>query len=301
VAEARRVPDVALLGLVQVVFGSLSVAGKYALAAVPPFGLVAVRITAAAALLVLLERLFVRHRVARADWPLLAGLSLLGVVLNQLFFITGLQMTTAVEATVLITTIPVFTLAVGLAWGRETWSHRRGLGMGVAFAGVVVLLGASALEFGSRTFLGNLLVAINSLFYSVYLVASRPVLARIPPLTVTAATFLVGALVVLPLGALDLLHLPALPDSPALLAIAYIVLGPTVLTYFLVSQVLVRVPASTVAAFVYLQPLAAGVLAVLLLHEPVTLRILASAGLIFLGVALVAWVPRRARRFVPAA
>lgn len=295
-------PDVALLALVQVIFGSLSVVGKVALPQVGPYALVALRIGSAAVLLLLLERLLVAHRVQRSDWPMLVALSLLGVALNQLFFLVGLSMTTAVEATVLITTIPVFTLAVGLAWRREAWSARRGLGIAAGFAGVVVLLGASALEFGSATFLGNLFVVVNAFFYSVYLVASRPLLARVPPLTVTAYTFLIAALLTLPLGLAGLGAVqPGGPDRVGWLALAYIILGPTVTTYFLVSYALVRVQASTVAAFIYLQPLVGGALAVLFLSEPLTLRTLAAAGLIFVGVGLTALQSKGSRRFAAGA
>lgn len=302
VAQGRPVPDVALLALVQLVFGSLAVVGKLALPQVGPLVLVAVRTGLAAIVLVLLERMLVGHRLARDDWRTVAGLALFGVILNQLFFLVGLSMTTAVEAVVLISTIPVFTLAVGLAWGRESWSHGKGAGMAVAFAGVVVLVGAGALEFGSATFLGNVLVVLNSLFYSVFLVASRPVLQRIPPLTLTAGTFAVAAVVFVPVGLLGLgLVAPGKPDTTGLLAIAYIVLGPTVLTYFLVSHVLVRIAASTVAAFTYLQPLFGGLLAILFLAEPLTPRILLAGALIFVGVGLTALRPRGPRRFAAAA
>lgn len=296
---ARRVPDVVLLAIVQVLFGSLAVAGKIALPQVGPYVLVAVRVGCAALILIALERWLIGHRFERRDALPIVLLSLSGVALNTLLFLVGLSLTTAVEATVLITTIPVFTLAVGLLWGRETWSPRKGLGIAVAFAGVVVLVGAGALEFGSATFLGNLLVVANSLLYSIYLVASRPFLARIPPLSLTAACFAVASLFLVPVGVWGAgLIAPGAPDAAGLAVIAYIILGPTVTTYFLVSHALVRVPASTVASFIYLQPLVAGFLAVLFLAEPVTPRILAAAALIFVGVALAALQGPGPRRFV---
>jgi drug/metabolite transporter (DMT)-like permease len=288
--------------LVVVVVGWVWVVGKVALPQVGPLALVAVRTGCAALILVALERVLVGHKLARGDVRALVVLSLFGVILNQLFFLVGLSMTTAVDAVVLITTIPAFTLAVAMVARRERFSPRKGAGMAVAFAGVVVLVGASALEFGSATFVGNLLVVINSLFYSVFLVASRPVLERMPPLTLTAGTFAVAAVVLLPVGLLGLGAVaPGKPDLLGWAAIAYIVLGPTVTTYFLVSFALVRVPASTVAAFVYLQPLAGGVLAVLLLGEAVPPDTVAAAALIFAGVGLVAFDSRGRRRFVPEA
>lgn len=297
----RRAPDAALLVLVQVLFGSLSVAGKVAIAQVGPLVLVALRIGVAAVLLLVLERALVGHRPARGDWPLLAGLAVLGVVLNQVLFLVGLSKTTAVEATVLVATIPVFTMGIAVAWGREPWSARKGAGLAVAFAGVVVLVGAGGLEFGTATLVGNLLVAMNALSYSFFLVASRPVLTRVPPLSLTAATFLVGALLTLPLGLLALGDVaPGKPDALGVAVLAYIVLGPTVTTYFLVNHVLVRAAASSVAAFIYIQPLVAAALAVPLLGEPITPRTLAAGALVFLGVALATIQPKGPRRFVPA-
>lgn len=298
---AGRVPDVALLALVQVLFGALSVAGKFVIPEIGPLVLVAARTGGAAIVLVALERILVGHRYTRAELPVIAGLSVLGVALNQLFFLVGLSMTTAVEATVLVTTIPVFTMAVGIAWGRERWDARKGLGMGVAFAGVIVLVGAG-LAFGSQTLLGNLFVVMNAFFYSIFLVASRPVLKRMPPLSLTAGTFAVAAVLLLPVGLYGLGHVvPGKPDAVGWTALAFIILGPSVTSYFLVSYALSRVPASVVAAFIYLQPLVAGVLAVLLLHEPITTSLLAGGGLIFVGVGIAAIAPgRRLRRYVPA-
>jgi len=283
---ARRPPDTALLALVQVLFGSLSVAGKLVLPQVGPYVLLALRVGVAAALLLLLERVLVHGRVARKDWPVLVVLSLLGVVINQVFFLVGLSLSTAVEATLLITTIPVFTLTIAIAWGREAWSARKAAGMAVAFAGVALLVGG-ALEFGTGHLLGDAFVVINAFSYSIFLVASRPVLERIPPLTMTARTFLVAVCFTLPLGLLHLGDVQAGgPTAGGWAAMAYIILGPTVGTYFLVNHVLMRAHASRVAVFVYLQPLVAAVLAILLLHEPLTPRVLAAGALIFVGVGL---------------
>lgn len=302
-APRRRVarqplPDVVLLAVVQVLFGALAVVGKVVLPQTGPFVLVAVRVGLGAVVLVALERLLVGHRFARGDWGAITVLSLLGVTLNTMLYLVGLSLTTAVEAIVLITTIPVFTLAVGMAWGRESWDARKAAGIAVAFTGIIVLVGTSALEFGSATFLGNLLVVANCLCYSVYLVASRPYLQRIPPLSMTAATFGIAALLLLPVGVIGLDQVqPGGPDLAGWLGIAFIVLGPTVTAYFLVSHVLVRVPASTVASFIYLQPLVAVVLAVMFLGEVLTVRILAAAALIFAGVALAAVHAGGPRRF----
>lgn len=269
-------------------FGSLAVAAKVALTALEPLALAAARATLGGALLFALHRLARPERVPRADWPRLAGLALLGVVVNQLLFLVGVSLTGAIAATVLVATIPVFTLLVAAGLGVERLTRRKTAGAATAVAGIVVLLGAEALSGLTASLLGDVLVVLNALSYSFYLVLARPTLARYSSTTVAAWTFLFGAL------AIDLLAAPAvlrtdwlaLPTD-AVLALAWIVLAGTLAAYALSNWALKRADASTVAAFVPLQPLVAALLGVALLGEAVTPRLLAGGALVLAGVVLV--------------
>ncbi|MHB8606430.1 MAG: DMT family transporter [Thermoplasmatota archaeon] len=296
--RAERVPFRVVLALlaVQVCFGSLAVAAKIAFRTLAPLQVAAIRVTFGALLFVVAERLLVGSRLpSRRDLALFAGLALLGVVLNQLLFLTGLQHTTAVDATFLVATIPLFTVVIAAAFGHERLGLARATGVLVALAGVALLVGLAAIEFSRETAIGNLLVVLNALSYSFFLVLSRPTLTRHAPLTLAMWTFVFGAL------AIDLVALPelarlapiAVPAS-AWLTLAYIVLVPTFGAYGLNSWALARAPSSLVAAFVYLQPLVAALLAVPILGESITARTLAGAALIFAGVAIVSFAPRPA-------
>ncbi|HLF23317.1 MAG TPA: DMT family transporter, partial [Burkholderiales bacterium] len=231
----------------------------------------------------------------RHDLPTFFALALLGIVVNQVLFLSGLALTTAIDATVLVATIPAFTLSVAIMAGRETSSLPKVLGVGLAFGGVVALVGGA--NFGSQNFVGNAMIAANALSYSVYLVASRPQLERHDPLTLVAWTFALGALVMLPLAAPDFLRLPWSAISWTTWAgLAYIVIFPSVVTYYLNNWALKRVPSSMVANFVYLQPLVAAALAIPLLGEGLSPNTVVAAALIVLGVMLgtrSAGLPRR--------
>ncbi|HEX9421700.1 MAG TPA: DMT family transporter [Pyrinomonadaceae bacterium] len=105
-------PHLALI-IVQILFGTWPIFGKIALRSMSSVSLVGFRICGAALVFTLLQRKL------RELWQLpkrvLAWLtlcSLLGVVINQLLFVKGLSLTTVINATLLSTTIPVFTLAV---------------------------------------------------------------------------------------------------------------------------------------------------------------------------------------------
>ena len=101
--------------MTQVIFATLPIAAKLILPVVEPLGIAAFRIFGAALAFATVKWSTRRGRVtAPADLLRLVGLSLLGVVLNQVLFLEGVQRTTAVHANILITTIPVFTLAIAL-------------------------------------------------------------------------------------------------------------------------------------------------------------------------------------------
>lgn len=278
----------AALVTVQLLFATLPVAGKFGLEELHPTVFIAIRVAAGALCLVAIERVVHASPIPTlGDLGRLAVYALFGVVLNMGLFIWGLDFSTAVNATLLMTMIPVFTYAIALVAGHEALQGWRALGIVVALAGVLVLLDPRRFSLSDGTLLGNLLILANTLSYSTYLVVSRPILARIRPLTAIAWIFVFGALVLVPVAALQ-----AGPGAFAVSArsagiLAYVVLGPTVAVYALNLFALERVPSSTVAAFIYLQPIAGVALAWWLLGEAVHTRTFVAAGLVFAGVALV--------------
>ena len=116
-ADGDRRPEArALLALVavQVCFATFPVFGKIAMRSVTPFDVAALRAVAGAALLGLLAgpRLRREPPLAPRDHVELVGLSLLGIVGNQLLFIWGLHRSTATNAALISAIIPVFTIAL---------------------------------------------------------------------------------------------------------------------------------------------------------------------------------------------
>lgn len=283
------------LVVVQVLFGLFPVAAKFAFREFAPFSIAALRTGIAAGLLLVAQRVLSRRRVDLGLHALpVAGLAMLGIVLNQGFFLLGLQWTTATNATLIITTIPVFTYATAVLTGRETLGPRRALGIGLALAGVLWLMGLSRYEAGARTALGDLLILLNALSYALFLVFSKPMAQRYSPLSLTAWTFVFGAFVFLPLGIWDGVEAQAATAGwTGWGALAFIVAGPTVGAYVLNNTALRTVPSSTVGVFIYLQPLFAASTAAWFLGEDLTWRLLPAAAAVFAGVWLV--VRRRPR------
>jgi drug/metabolite transporter (DMT)-like permease len=274
-------------------FALFPVLAKLAFPTIPPLVLSAIRVVSAAAILEFLRRLAGDRELERRDRPAVLLYALLGVSFNQLLYILGLSMTTAINTSVLCAAIPVFTLAVSVLLGRERLDARAAAGVALALSGVLVLLDVTRFDLSSRHLRGNLLIVANSLSYSFYLVLSRPVLARYSARTVVSRLFLYGSvpIVLVALPGLARFRPEAVTDA-AWWSVAAIVVVGTVLPYLWNAWALARTDASRVAFYVFLQPLIASLLAVAILHERVGVRTAIAATLIFGGLA-VSVLPRR--------
>jgi drug/metabolite transporter (DMT)-like permease len=287
---SRSLKPHAALVAVQLFFGTWPIVGKIALRTLPSTGLVALRVIGATIAFVALRLIATGNmRLARrSDYARLALYSLLGVVLNQFLYVKGLALSTVINATLLSTTIPIATLLVSMLLGRERPAPRVILGMTVAACGVVFLVNPARADFSHGTMIGNLLLVLNTLAYGAYIAISQDVIRRYGALTVITWVFIFGCVATLPVGGYYLAQTPLTAiNAHVWLAVLYIILVPTVGAYYLNAWALGRVTPSTVAIYIYLQPLIAFALAPLVLGERLNARTGSAALLIFAGVALV--------------
>jgi drug/metabolite transporter (DMT)-like permease len=281
-------PHLALIA-VQVMFGTWPIFGKIALRSMSSASLVGFRICGAAIVFILLQRkLRELRQLPRRVLAWLALCSLLGVAVNQLLFVKGLSFTTVINATLLSTTIPVFTLVVSIVLGHDRASIRHILGIALAAAGVVYLVDPWRANFSAQTTLGNLLIIANSLCYGAYIAVSRNLFKRYGALTVITWIFLIGAIMTLPIAVYAwVVDGLTTVSQESWLALGYIVLVPTVVAYYLNAWALMRVAPSIVAIYIYLQPLLAFGVAPIVLGESWNSRTIVACALIFAGVAVV--------------
>jgi len=286
--ENTAAPHLALIA-VQILFGTWPIVGKIVLRAIPAVTLVGLRVAGASLALLVLSGVGGRlSAIKRADWSLLIVSSALGLILNQLLYVKGLSLTTAINSTLLSTTIPVATLLVGIVLGNDRASVWRVFGIILAGAGVIYLIGPGRAQFSSQTRAGDLLIVANSICYGAYLAVSKDLMKRYNVITVITWLFIVACVPTVPVGALTAVKLSFSSISLGVwLAILYIILLPTVGAYYLNAWALARVPPSTVAVYIYFQPLIAFMLAPLLLHETLSWRALIASVLIFAGVIVV--------------
>jgi drug/metabolite transporter (DMT)-like permease len=310
--RSRAAGHVALWG-VQLCFGLFPVFGKWALVpgAFSPLSIASWRIVFAAASLGILAATRHGRRAlpSRKDLGLLALGSLLGISLNQVLYLEGLSRSTATNAGLMVCLIPVFTFAIAAIAGQEAFRAQRAVGLGVALVGASMLFWAESSDLVRAHGFGNFLMALNTLSYAGYLVLSRPLLRRHPPLVVIAWVF-VFALPIVPflswadmLGhadgiakSLGAVWFPPGASGAAWRSLAFILVFPTMLAYLLNVFALARLRASTAAVYVYLQSLITAAAGALLLGERPTAGTAAAAACIFFGIWLVS---RPARAKVP--
>ncbi|HEU4561045.1 MAG TPA: DMT family transporter, partial [Longimicrobium sp.] len=139
------------------------------------------------------------------------------------------------------------------------------------------------------------LAVLNVAAYSIYLVISRGLLRKYDALTVITWVFTFGAIGMVPWGIVPLARQIGNVSAAGWACIAFIILLPTVAAYWLNVYALKRVESSVVSVFVYLQPVLTAMIAIPVLGEEVSPRLIPAALLIFAGVGITLWEGRRER------
>ncbi|HMW32349.1 MAG TPA: DMT family transporter [bacterium] len=277
------------LFFVSLVFGVNAVTSKYAMREIHPMALVFIRIVSAAAILYIIQRLWIKEKIqTRRDYFLLAGYSIVGIAINQVLFLKGLALTTAINATVLITTMPAATIGIAILLRKEPPSFRKIIGSMISFSGVILLLGSERIDFSNDYFVGNLLVFLNGISYSFYLVISRDLLKRYHPSTVTTWIFVFGAVGVFPFGIGEISRLDwASVSLTAWACVAFLIIFSSVIVYFINNWALRKTSSSVVAVYIYVQPIVAALISTQMMGETLRMETVIAALLIFGGVFIV--------------
>ncbi len=285
---SNRASYAALLA-VQIFFGTFPVVGKVVLGVIPSLALVGIRVGIAAFLFYVFQRSRGTLRLTeKGDYWRLAVFSLFGVTFNQLLFVKGLSLTKATNASLIAVTIPIFAILAGVIIGTERIRWAKVAGILLAAAGVVFLIDPRNASFSAETTLGDVLVVLNSLSYGIYVATSKDVVMRNGAMRSITWIFLFAAVVCVPLGLFSLSTIDIVAvDRTIWLMAFYIAVGATAMPYFLNAWALARVDPSTVAVFVYLQPVIGFLTAVAFLGERVGINFIIAAALIFAGVFLV--------------
>jgi drug/metabolite transporter (DMT)-like permease len=226
-----------------------------------------------------------RPALAASDWGLVVLLGLIGNTLFHVLIVTSIHRTSPAHAAILIALSPIFAAVLACLLLGEPLSARRLGGIGVALAGVTLIVTRGS--DGTASWRGDLLSLGTSLSWALYTVIGKPVLARVKPLTVTTWATVIGAVPLLPLGLPGLRQVPwgSLSIARWLLLI-YLSAGTIALANLLWYWALARAATARVVAFSYLIPVVATLIAVGAGQEILTAPLALGAAAVLGGVAL---------------
>jgi len=256
---------------------------------IQPSAIVVVRVVLAAAFFWLVDLFFKREQLDfRKDLPRIALCGFFGVGANQLLFYSGLNLTSPINASLIMTTCPVLVLIASAILLEERVTIIKVTGIALGAAGASLLLLSSHSNVDQGMFLGDFMIFLNASCYAVFLVLVKPLLARYRALTIAKWLFLLGCFYVIPFGYQEVMQTSwnTIPIFAGL-AFGYIIIFNTIIAYYFNVNVMKYVNASVAGIYIYLQPMLATTIAIGFGRDVLTPQKIISSLLIFGGVFLV--------------
>jgi drug/metabolite transporter (DMT)-like permease len=260
-----------------------------------PSAFIFVRVLGAILLFWLLKST-IKEQIEKKDYLRLLLCGLLGVATNQLLFFHGLNLTSPIDASIIITSIPVMVLIFSAIILKEKITSNKILGLIIGGIGAVLLISYGNTSGGTSSILGNLFIFLNACSYGLYLVIVKPLMKKYNSITVISWVFLFGFLFVFPFGIGDILATDFSSwNLNTYLAVGFVVVFTTFLAYLFNIYALNYVAPSVNGSYVYLQPavtfIMVSIYAYVLGHseyaQDINLVKILSCLLIFAGVYLI--------------
>lgn len=281
----------ALLALAVALWAGNWVIGRMIRLDAPPGGITFARWAIAALVLLAFNAAAVRKHwpTLRRSWPILLLLAISASVLQHLPVYIGLRTTTATTASLLNATTPVFILLLGWLVLGERLSAAMLAGVAVALSGAVWIVTRG--EPGSLVHwaleAGDLWILLGTLSWAAYTVMLRWRPPGLPALPFLCAIAVLGALVSLPVAAIEYAAGAVFIWSwPVAACLLYIGVGATVVAYICWNRGVEVLGASRAGPFMYLMPVYTPLMGWLFLNEQVQAFHLVGIALIFAGILL---------------
>jgi len=253
-----------------------------------PRAVIFLRVTGAMAIFWAISLIMPKQAVAKHDLLKMFIAAIFGVAINQILFFEGLNLTTPINASVIMVGVPILVLFFAHFIIKERITKNKMIGIVLGFSGSVFLI----IQAGNASFqgsqLGNLLVFTNAASYALFLVLIKPLMAKYHPLTVMKWVFTFGFVLITPFT----LHLVLIADFRIIptniwLSIGFVVLFTTVIAYFLNNFSLKVISPTVNSAYIYFQPFLATFVAISFGKDVLTWPEIVAALLIFTGVYFV--------------
>jgi drug/metabolite transporter (DMT)-like permease len=265
------------------------VATKFGLKTMSPLAFVFWRMGVAAVLL--LMWIFIR----RMKWQLakrdVVRIVTLGAVIagSHFLWVTGLNYTSASDASLLYAFEPIWSIILASFILKERFSVAMGLGLGLAFVGLVILSNIQTASFGSfftaSVALGNLMIVVGLFCESLFSIVAKPLALRQSAIVVIALALVVTEILLA--GPLFLSGSFSVPKTITEIgAVAYLAIPCTVVGYVLWVNVMQYIPVNVMLYTIFVQPVVGPVIATVVLKEVLEQRHFKGGLFILAGVCV---------------
>lgn len=211
------------------------------------------------------------------------------IVLNQTFFIYGLSKTSPIDASLVVTLVPIITMVLSAIFIKEPITFKKAIGVIIGASGAMILIiGGSSNGAAAGSIVGNLIVLTSVFSFAIYLSLFKALISCYSPITAMKWMFLFAAILTIPLSYTAFMQTDfASFDVSVILRIGYVVILATFLTYLLIPIGQKTLRPTTVSMYNYLQPIVASLATVIIGMDTFGINKVISTLLVFIGVYLV--------------
>lgn len=291
-------PILALI-IANLIWGMASPIFKFSLTNIPPFTLAFIRFFFAG-LIFLPLAIGKWQKLTLRQWLEVLLVGFFGITINISFFFLGLQKTESINVPVIASSGPVFIYLLSIFFLKEKPKFKVLTGMLIALLGVLFIILSPLILDGKKFVIGaiegNLFILIATMGTVFQTIIGRDILRKVNPFQVCVITFLFGALTFIPFVPKEFLKWDiSFLNINGITGIVYGIFFSSALAYSLFYYGESKLKAQEVGIFTYIDPVAAIIVAALLLHEYPNLFYLFGSLLIFGGIYLaegrVHWHP----------
>jgi drug/metabolite transporter (DMT)-like permease len=280
-----------LLFIVNLIYAGNYTVAKIAMPAyISPEAFIVIRASVGALTFLLIHSIWVNEKIESKDWFRLILCGLFGIAINQLMFFKGLSLTSPINASLIMITVPIIVIVLSAIALRERITYFKFFGVlfGLMGAAIIILSGKKLAELTISK--GDLFIFMNATSYAIYLILVKSIMKKYEAITVMRWVFFFGLLMVIPFGVFQLQEIEwHIFPQQVWISVIYVLVGTTILTYLLNGVALKISSPALVSTYIYLQPLLATVIAILSQHDTLNFKKLIAAAFIFFGVYLVSF------------
>jgi drug/metabolite transporter (DMT)-like permease len=260
-------------------------------AEIPPFTLAFWRWVAAFALLSLfaVKHFWRERKLCKEQYRFICIQGLVGVAGFNTMIYLAMQTTTAINAVLVNSCIPVLIAVCSWVFYREMMTVRQCFGVLVSLSGVVLIISRGELaQLLAVSFnRGDLLVLFAALLWAIYSANLKRYPQGLHPLAYQSGIVLFGVLVLLPFYIYELASGRLMQVSVASVGtILYVALFASVLAFIFWNRAVRTVGANKAGPFIHLMPVFSTILAVMFLGEQIRTYHLQGIVLIFIGIGM---------------